>query len=50
MTEKTLGVIRDIAIKNKEVKKVIFTDNKIKEERKEYLKEMFLKLGVELVL
>lgn len=43
-------MIRNVAIKNKELKKLIFKDNKIKDDRKEILKEMFYKLNIELVL
>ncbi len=50
LSEKALGIIRNIAIKNKEIKKIIFQDNKIKDERKEVLIEMFFKLNIELVL
>ena len=46
--EKTLSVIRDISVKNKELKDVIFGDNKVKKEREEMLREMFSKLGVNL--
>lgn len=50
MGEKALGILRNIIVKNKEIKVIIFKDNKIKEDRKEVLKEMFSKLDIELIL
>jgi hypothetical protein len=50
MGEKALGILRNVIVKNKEIKVIVFKDNKIKEDRKEILKDMFFKLDIELIL